>query len=357
MPQRPGAITLIATFFTAMVALMLLLTVNIHAVDEKQRTHDNTISEQAFYAAQSCTDEAYLHLRTDVSFRDVATLNIGSGTCTAHITPSGPDSGQIVSTGRSGSAIRTIQSSYSGAGATVAQNNTQIYHVIDRSGSMDDQVCTVPTYTSQYDCEAVHHMQWVTKASAAKDAAKYFNTTVLVPGNTHDSIGLISYASEATWDSALQTDASVINNDIDNMPSPLNSTNFDDAIALAVQHLPVTPTPVTRAMILLTDGQPTTYHTGRSCVVNGLTMSNDDCSKYWGQQEAQAAKDAGILVFTIGFGNITEIDIPYMESISSVINGHTLFFAPTSTGLNDVYKKISDILIQYNLQQGSWNEQ
>lgn len=354
--QRPGAITLIATFFTAMVALMLLLTVNIHAVDEKQRTHDSTISEQAFYAAQSCTDEAYLHLRTDETYHGVTNLLVGEATCSATVTAATSTDGNIDSTGIYGKSIRTITSSYHDAGATVDQNNTQIYHVIDRSGSMDESVCTNPDWENEDDCKS-DGWQWVMKAKAAKNAAMLFNTTFLVAGNTHDSIGLISYASEATWDKDLQTDATVINNAIDNMPDPLNGTNFDDAIAQAIQHLPVTSTPATRAMILLTDGQPTTYNTERSCVIDSVTLSNDNCSKYWGQQEAQAAKDAGILVFTIGFGTSTQIDTVYMQSISSKINAQFMFFRPTSAGLDEVYAKIANILIQYNIGQGSWNEQ
>lgn len=356
--DQRGSVTLTVVFLTCMAFLLLAFADNARVFRSDAVALSERSSEQAFYAAQSCLEEGYFQLRTSASYTG-GTLTVGDSTCTTTVTPAAlhsPD-GQLAVVGSAGSTKRGIASSYTGAGPEISHHKTEIFHAIDRSGSMAEYVCDDPIWTNQPDC-LLHSSQWIQKAVAAKGAAKAFDLNVLLPGNTYDSIGLVSYSTNASLDSGLQTNAVTLNNIIDHMPGPADYTNFDDSITLATSQLPVVlGTATTRAIILLTDGQPTAYHPGRSCVVAGVTLDTNDCAKHWGSVAADAAKAQGILLFTIGFGNDTQIDTGYMESISSVINGQTMFFRPTSTGLNDVYSHIADILTQYNIHQGSWNEQ
>lgn len=348
--QRSGAITLLAVFLTATVAFLILLGENIHSIEEKQRAHAEVISEQAFYAAQSCLDEALLRLRGTAVIAGPVTMTVGQATCTATITPDVlTTSGTISSMGTNGSSIRSIASKYHDAGATVVHQENDIVHVIDRSGSMDDASCSIASATTQGACTTAGGL-WLTKLVQAKTAATNF-TTLDLAAPSIDKMGVVSFSTHATINQTLTSSAATINNAIGGLTTDA-TTNIGEAITTASGILQPA-TGIKKFMILLTDGIPNepfgdcTAHHQQSC----------DFAK----EQAAIAKASpnNNVIIVIGLGSSTQINEPLLQTIASTkLDGSAWYYhAPNAAGLQAIYTEIASDISHYNIGQGSWNEQ
>ena len=119
-----------------------------------------------------------------------------------------------------------------------AEKTSDIVLVMDRSGSMGQ-----PGSGGK------------TKLENAQDAANEFVDTLLPSGNTTNHIALVSFAADSTTDSGFSNDATALKTKINNLNDG-GGTYTQIAINRA-QALIATSTADTKAIVLLSDGQPT----------------------------------------------------------------------------------------------------
>lgn len=340
MTQRPGAVTLLTVFMATAVVFLLLLGDNIHAVAERQRAHQVVQSEQAFYASQSCLEDAYLQLLTNAAYTGASGVPVGNATCDTTVSPATPSSpnGTVTSTGTIATLTRTIGSSYDGAGGTTSRQHTQIFHIIDRSGSMQEDSCSNTIYRNQLSCEN-HHFVWgpiLQPITDTKNAAIQFNTLF---DPAYDQLGLVSFNGTATLNHVLTTDVATVNNAIGALTAG-GTTDIGAAIDLASAHYSST-TSAAKFAILLTDGVPNS-----SCDV--------DCTI----TKATTMKSSGVTIFTIGLGTATDPDL--LKAVASVNpETHQPFYyeAASVDVLGTIYADIAHHIQHFDITQGSWHEQ
>lgn len=330
---------------TAMVAFVLLLGDNVRALHEQATAHAEVISEQAFFASQSCLEEAYLRLRTDQTFRTIDNLVVGSATCSATVTPDpGNDhNGQITSTGRMSTAIREISSSYTDAGPTTTRNATEVVHIIDTSGSMDNDGdgCSRPAANS-ITCVAIGGLWGPQPLSTVKDATITFQNG---SDSAHDAVGLVSFNTTATsliTNPALTYNYAAVRTSILGL-SAGGRTNIGDGVAVATRLF--TGGGSTKVEILLTDGVANEPY-GDSRITD---------NENYARAKAQEAKDAGIMVVTIGLGSGVNGHEQLLRDMAS--DPSLYFFADDASVLQGIYSQILHVVTSYNIGQGTWHEQ
>ena len=167
-------------------------------------------------------------------------------------------------------------------------------------------------------------------------------------------LGLIHYNQAATLQQTATNNFLLVSNLIDNdplnaeIPNPSGNTNIGDAIAAATDKLDDSGVVGIKVEILLTDGltnQP-----------NPPPPPDQALSpKAYAEKKAQAAKDAGIMLFTIGLGSA--VDDAFLADIATHIDGQPLYYpAPDATQLEGIYQQIAEIIIFYNIRQSVWYE-
>ncbi len=179
--------------------------------------------------------------------------------------------------------------------------NADVALIIDTSGSMSET--TSPGGP--------------TKLEAAREAAGSF-LGQLVAGR--DQAALIQFNTDASLLVPLSDDPAVVIAGLDNL-SQESGTNIGAALALGTQVLtgPEQRPDNNSVLILLTDGEPTVG-----------TPEELDAA-------ARAAKDAGLLVFTIGLGS--DVDQELLRNIAS--QPAWFFYAPDTSELAAIYAQIA----------------
>lgn len=336
-----GSITLIVVFTVTMVLFLFAFADYAAALKEQSSSRSDVQSEQSFYASQACLEEGYLQLRSNANYTGT-TFTVGGTPCTVTAQHEGAaTSGQLTSSGSMSNFNRTIEATYTGAGPATERKHAAIFHIIDKSGSMKDQGnhCTIPMYTTQAVCQLNGGVWGPQPITSTKEAAKAFIDRL---DPVYDQIGALSFHEQVTLVSALS-------NQFINVKSAINSINAEDyytntsaAITAANTQLNSVPAGNTKVEILLTDGQanrPTDVATGEAAA---LTAAN-------------AAKESGIIIFTIGLGG--SVNSEFLTNVASTINGTPQFYyAPSTEDLNSIYDRIAEVIIAYNLGQSSWHE-
>ncbi|PIS42929.1 MAG: hypothetical protein COT24_00835 [Candidatus Kerfeldbacteria bacterium CG08_land_8_20_14_0_20_40_16] len=338
--QPKGSITILMVFFTMIVLFLFVFASNVTAIKEKIMSQNDLTTEKAFYAAQSCLEEGYLQLRADVNYAG-GTIDVEDVSCSISANHFGADSGELVGTGIKEDKIRSITTYYVGAGPSQTRNNSTIYHILDRSGSManDGNGCTLPTSIDVLDCIANGGVWGLRPMIFVQESAKLF-IDQLDPG--FDDIGIVSYNDGPSVDFTASADYNQAKYAIDHLPQPASQTNIGDAINIATQQIQTYSTPDdVKAEILLTDG-----------VAN--RPFPESAAEIYAINKAQEAKDQGIIIFTIGLG--TAVNQDFLRSQIASDPGY-YFFAPNTSDLEDIYQQIANIITSFNISQQAWFEE
>jgi hypothetical protein len=340
--NQEGSITILMVFFTMIVMFLFVFSNNVTATREKIIARNSISTEKAFYSAQTCIEEGYLQLRTDENYAGT-TININGVEC--EVIPqhnAGVASGKLVGTGTFSESVRTVASYYADAGASTVRNDTTIYHIIDRSGSMDDDGngCTVAGLYNPTDCTNNGGVWGPQPMIFAREAAKSFINEM---DPAYDKIGVVHYDDVAGCDFIASADLSAARVAVDTVPDPDGGyTNIGDAIALATSNI-VTYAPGTdiKVEIMLTDG-----------VTN--RPNNETYAEQFALDQANIADSNGILIFAIGLGSSVNEDFLRND----IATDPTMYFyAPSPEDLEGIYNQIANIILSYNISQDGWIEE
>lgn len=125
-----------------------------------------------------------------------------------------------------------------------------------------------------------------------------------------------------------------------------NYTNIGGGLKKAREQfetLPASENGRNRFIILLTDGITNVSD------VPGLTPQQ------FALQQADAAQDMDVKIFVIGLGvYVNESDLRAIASPDG--QGGMLYFGARASDLQDIYNRIAEQIISYNLNQKSWIE-
>ncbi|MEM3742864.1 MAG: VWA domain-containing protein [Nitrososphaerota archaeon] len=181
--------------------------------------------------------------------------------------------------------------------------------VIDTSGSMNDK------------------FRGETKLDAAKRAAKDF-VSILSP---NDHIGIVKFSSNAELLLDLTNDTKKAERIIDGLVSS-GSTALGDGLWLALDRLQISGREnKLKVILLLTDGMH-----------NAGTHKPDEA--------AERAKQLGVVVYTIGYGERGEIDENTLKNIAFLTNGD-YYYAPSPSSLRELYLSISKAALGHGVAE------
>lgn len=203
-------------------------------------------------------------------------------------------------------------------GEVACETPSSVMIAIDRSGSMQSLSANPPE-----------------PLTSVKDAAAFFVSSF----KPSDSAGLITFATEATTppESALTKDFGLLQQSIQNvsiLPTGTQYTNIADAIMKSRDALALSEEKTQKVLVLLTDGVATRPipPQGAKNETEEIAYAEDAALK-----ESVLAKQAGIIIYTIGLGNDVHTD--FLRSISS--SPSNFLEAPATSTLQTVYKTIS----------------
>lgn len=159
-----------------------------------------------------------------------------------------------------------------------------------------------------------------TKLDAAKEAASNFIDLLDFP---NDQAGIVSFDNDATLDHSLSVDATSLHNALQVLVAG-GATRIDLALAVSRDELtgPRHNPDSSAVLILLTDGYP-----------NGAT--DDEVLA-----EADAAKAAGVIIYTIGLGD--NVHTSLMQAVATTPAHY--FYAPSTAELTDIYEQIANVV-------------
>lgn len=347
-----GTITLTVVFLTAMTMLILAFGDHTRVLRQAAAVTSDVATEQSFYAAQSCVEEGYLQLREDAGYRMLDSLMVGEGSCALTIEPdiAHGTSGKLSGIGTDRTAVRGVASRYTDAGPTASRADTSIFHILDRSGSMDDDGdgCTIPAYGQSASCLANGGAWGMQPLTSVKTAAKSLSSMLLA---SNDRLGLVSYGESpdtVILNHGLTTDFVAVEGTIDLLEAG-GRTDIGDAVKKATDALSAEPAGRVRIIILLTDGM--------------ANMPGDEANAdTYARTQASIAKQSpnNTLIFTIGLGDAVEGPVPtaLLTDMASVLNGVPQYYhAPDATALQGIYTGIANLIVNYNISQSSWREE
>lgn len=348
MYNQNGNIAMMSVFFIMMMLVIFAFADQAIALKESGIAIRAAGSEKAYYAAQGCVEEAYLQLRSDASFAG-NTINTAAIHCNSNVSFNGTTDGTVTVLGTYRTIQRSIISEFEGAGPTATSNTKAIYHIIDRSGSMDDDTCInrPPTFNppslTQATCEAAGYT-WqlpLEPISTAKAAAIRFIDNL---NSSIDRIGVVHFSSSATLHYLASHNFAAAKNAVTTIPNPGGDTNIGDAIAAATAALiPLGHSVDDRIEILLTDGRAT-------------RPTSESVARSYALDKAADAKNEGITVITIGLGS--DVDPDLLRNMASEIDDVPLYFyADEASDLDAVYSNILNVITTYEIQQTAWEEQ
>jgi len=228
--------------------------------------------------------------------------------------------------------------------AEVVPPTKDFYLVIDTSGSMKNA------------------LDKSTRLQVAKDAAKNFMDTL--DGKTNVRAGLIVYDNNATKAIGLTSNMAAVKSAIDGLYAE-GGTNLGDGLRVAYYELLNNSTAAEKYIVLLTDGEPT-YHSYTSNseykMNSGYTTKHrgggskitEEDKQYAYKVAEELVKKDGIKSFMIAFTSGSNQSV--LQEIAKKAGG-TYKLATDGKALNDVYKNISDELINdFSLQNVSFEE-
>ncbi|GIW13866.1 MAG: hypothetical protein KatS3mg062_1305 [Tepidiforma sp.] len=179
---------------------------------------------------------------------------------------------------------------------------------------------------------------------AAIDAAKYF-TTLFDPD--YDKIGSVRYSTTAAISQNLTSSFSTVRDSFDAVLWPAGATNIPHGLAVGRQVLdgPGKRANAVRVLVLVTDGIANTYC--GSSAYNPANYNSTSCStgssvstaETHARKEAERARDADIMIFTIGLGN--DLNISFLQDLAD-IGGGKFYHAPTTAQLDEAFQAIAE---------------
>ncbi|MCC7352522.1 MAG: VWA domain-containing protein [Anaerolineae bacterium] len=210
--------------------------------------------------------------------------------------------------------------------------------VFDRSGSMDDDSCSIPCGASESSCIACGGV-WTLPPQPitdAKDAAKAF-VDMNNPNLTH--MGLASYADNATLNQQLTSNFPAVKSALDVLTAN-GCTNAPGGIATGKNELisPRGRANALRIIVFLTDGLPNKVpNEGIDCCSSptGTCAAAQSSTR----NQADIAAQNNIVIYAIGLGD--NADMGLMQDIADITNGEA-FYAPTAGDLLAIYQTIFD---------------
>jgi type II secretory pathway component PulK len=107
--NNQGYIALVTVLIILAVGIIIGVTVSLNAVNEMQMGLSSNQSEQAFYVADACADEAILRLKRDASLTTINNLSIGNGSCIIQIENLGGNNRRVKVTGQVEDYYRLIE--------------------------------------------------------------------------------------------------------------------------------------------------------------------------------------------------------------------------------------------------------
>jgi len=206
--------------------------------------------------------------------------------------------------------------------------------VLDRSGSMDDDSCSVQSdgcsTTTRAKCESCGGV-WIMPPQPMADAQEAAKAFVDLNNPNLARLGVVSYAPSASLDQELTNQFDQVKTAIDGIVAD-GCTNAADGILKAHEELtgPRGRVDALRIAVFLTDGLPN-HPECSDC--------RDDCpaAKQAARDRAVAAAGDGITIYTIGLGS--KADGALMQDIADLTGGE-YFFAPTSGDLLAIYQLV-----------------
>jgi Mg-chelatase subunit ChlD len=189
---------------------------------------------------------------------------------------------------------------------------TEVILGIDVSGSMNDDWANPPE-----------------PISSVLTAARSFVERL----NLEDSIGVVTYATEATLQTLLTSAHDTVAKSIGALtiskPAETGSTNTGDAIRLALEEFTSSRNndDARKVFILLTDG---------------LATSPDPDPEEYALQASRAIKAANVEVFTIGVG--TKVNEDFLKEIAT--DEKHYFLAPQRTTIGRIYEDITTAICE-----------
>ena len=226
--------------------------------------------------------------------------------------------------------------------------------VIDRSGSMDDGggSCTDSRAwcnESASNCGRCGGSWRVEPFGSVTAAASGFVDQMST--DCPDRAGVVSYATTAIANRALTTNLTAVKSTISGLDVDTSGyTNIAQGIYQAKAELDANGRPgVSKAIIVLSDGVANRSQV--SCTGCGTYPCSDTCCTDDAVAQAQAAKDAGYVVFSIFLNNVNQADSgcslsaveqlgeDTMRAIAS--GGNALYSTPDSSDLEDIYNSIA----------------
>ena len=217
--------------------------------------------------------------------------------------------------------------------------------VLDRSGSMDDDSCSVQPWPSrcgtinQTQCTICAHGTWwlpPQPITDAKNAAAYF-VDLNTPNLSH--LALVSYANDYTLNQPLTGNLAAVRSAIGGLTAN-GCTNAPGGLATAIGELngPRRRADAARFIVFLTDGLP---NLGLSAADGCGSSCPNYCPQAKTATRAQAdlAVQNQIVIYTIALG--ANADRSLMQDIATRTGGE-FFYAPTSAQLQGVYQTIFD---------------
>jgi len=233
--------------------------------------------------------------------------------------------------------------------------------VIDRSGSMNFDSCSVPPSVSDppnwsIDCIPVSEENctnsncggvWTLPPQPitdAKDAAKSF---VDLNNPLVANLAVVSYSSDGytpdgdpvyayTLDQVLTADYGNVRNAIDSLIA-WGATNADGGLYTAIQELtgPRGRSDAAQYIIFLTDGVPNQIRVEpQPC--SGASM-NCEPARQAVRDDAAMAASQHIVIHTIGLGSSS--DMALLQDVADITGG-LAYYAPSSDDLNAIYQEI-----------------
>jgi len=176
------------------------------------------------------------------------------------------------------------------------------------------------------------------------DAADYF---VGLFDPQYDKIGVANFSNRGSLVASLSSNFNAVRSALHSMSPPNGATNIAHAIAVGRQILDGTGkrANAVRVLVLLTDGVANTYC--GSATYNPNAYNTTSCSEGSGQSiavehafnEAQRAKNADIIIYTIGLGN--EVDHNFLAQIARMTGGK-YFYSPTAEQLDEAFQAVAE---------------
>lgn len=242
---------------------------------------------------------------------------------------------------------RGIQNRYKSQGTTATSHSANAEVWANRTGySSTGDYCELASYYQATTAQNGPHMPF----DGAISNAQYF-TTLFDPA--YDKIGLAKYSSSASIVENLSSNLATIANSMDTILFPAGGTNIAHGLAKGRFILDGSGkrANAVRVLVILTDGVPTNYcsnsgaytSNSTSCTTQSdstpSTCPASNTAITHAKNQATAAKDAGIIVFTIGLGDGV-LDC-VLEDIAT-LGGGTYYKAPTVAQLDEAFQAIAE---------------